>query len=333
MRVDDPTVRILYVALAVLMASGLVALGGSGAIAAGLSPDGPPFFLSAVAMILLTVPPIVLGAFLQWWPVEPWRGTGRRDLARMLAATVTVQTVGAALVLFLAADTRIPVWQPVAFLAAVAVISAINVTVAVGVRRYDALRPRAPLGEWPHALMGRKARTVRIWAFGTLVLATIGVTALAVSGGVEDPRDLLIYAVLTLSLACVVGSAASLVVAWPLVRRVREERAAGDPRSLGHGMVSGELVGTGEAGRTLRYARVLTSYLPFQVAQVTLLYAGLLLSQLPRTVFAEDRPDPASVVLVVLLIVTYAAFLPLTLRLWNRARAYAAEHEDVLAPN
>ncbi len=88
----------------------------------------------------------------------------------------------------------------------------------------------------------------------------------------------------------------------------------------------GEPLPPGDHGRAVRGARILTRCLPFQLAQLTLL--GLLLSQL--AVLAEDF---ASAVVLTVLIVTYAAFLPLTPRLRRRAHRYAAEHEDVLAAN
>ncbi|WP_210481481.1 hypothetical protein [Naasia sp. SYSU D00948] len=327
--------RVLYVVLLVLAAIALLALGTAGAIAAGLEPDGLSFFLVAVALILLALPPLVLGAFLQSWPVEPWRGTGRKDLARMLSATVVVQLVGAGLLLLLAVDDRVPLWQPVAFLAAVAVVSAVNVPAAVAVRRHDALRPPPPPAEWSRDVMLRKTRTVQLWAFGTLLVAGAGVLAIAAAGGLQSLRQLWVLVALAVSLACIAGSAACLIAAWPLARRLREEREDADGRAVVRSIRQGRVdpLLSGREDRVVGCARVLASYVPFQIAQLTLLYAGLLLAQLPSTVFAEDRPDLLSTVVLAVLIVTYALFLPLSLRLWRGARRYAAVHEDVLAPN
>ncbi len=140
-RTDGPTMTVLYVALVAAMGTGLIVLGAAGAIAAGVSPDGPPFLLTAVAMVLLTLPPIALGAFLQWWPLDPWRREGRGHLLRMLLGTLVLQAAGAVLVLVLASGGGLPLWQPGAFLALVIVLSAVNAAAAIALRRRQGLRP------------------------------------------------------------------------------------------------------------------------------------------------------------------------------------------------
>ncbi|BDZ47128.1 hypothetical protein [Naasia aerilata] len=330
--------RALYVVLSSLVFTVLVLLGVTGIVlAGGARPAGWPYYLALAALILLTLPAVALGAFVQWWPIEPWRGRGRRYLLRMVVVTVALQVVGAVLAVLVAGEQRMPMWQPALYLALVAVLTVANVALARWVRRRDDLRPPAPSAVWNRDVIRRKSRTVALWFLGALLVFGVGLFVLETvvpEAGDRDSSLMLVW--LALSLAFLTGSFACMVVAWPLLRQVREVkgRYVSDLRTIARVVIKGkkEDLSEEEEGRAARYARIMTAYYPFQIAQFTFLYLGILCQQLPRAL-GDDGAGlrPFSVYLSVLLVVVFVVMVPLVLRQWRRAKRYAATHADVLA--
>jgi MFS family permease len=330
--------RAIYVVVSSLVFTALVALGGAGAVIGGSTPAGWPSYMALGAIILLTLPPIALGAFVQWWPIEPWRGAGRRDLLRMVIVTVALQAIGAVLAAVTATQEVLPAWQAALYLTLIAVASVANIAVARAVRRREDLRPPAPGATWDRATVRRKSRTVALWFLGALLVAVAGVVLLEVLLPDRGEKGGLALSLLwlALSLAFIAASLACLVVAWPLVLQVREikGRYFSEMRTIARVVVKGkkDSLTAEDEGRAARYARIMTVYYPFQIAQFTLLYLAILCQQLPRALAGDDLGlRPFSIGLSVFLVVAFLVTAPMMLRQWRRAKAYAATHADVVA--
>src|SRR4051794_31180402 len=187
---DGSAVRVLYVVvLAVVLAALIVA----GILLLPVSTETPGdvrFWLGALAVFLATVPAIALGAFVQWWPIEPLRPAARRPLLRMLALSVAVQLVGGGLIVGLGTTGGLPLSQSLAFLAVVGAASALSFATARAIRRRDALRPAGPPAVWTREVVDRKAGIVRLWLFWTMVLVAAALTLLVATAALPVDRDL-----------------------------------------------------------------------------------------------------------------------------------------------
>ncbi|WP_210505567.1 hypothetical protein [Naasia sp. SYSU D00057] len=327
--------RVLYVLVMAVVFSALIVGGILLLPVSTTEPADVRFWLGSLAVFLATVPAIALGAFVQWWPIEPWRPAGRRPLLRMLILSAAVQLVGAGLVVWLGRTGGLPLSESLTFVGVVAAASGLSFVAARAIRRREALRPAGPPAAWTREVVERKAGVVRLWIFWTLMLAAAVLTALVVTGVLPVDRELWLFAAMGASLAALAGSAACLYVSWPLNAELRTAR--GDHHSdfsrikrVVTGGKDERLSPEGQV-RAIRWARVLTTYLPFQIGYLTLLYVALLLQQLPPALVpggADGRP--LNLVIAAALIVAYAVVLPVLVRQWRRARRYAAEHDDVL---
>jgi hypothetical protein len=328
-------VRVLYVlVMAVVFATLIVA----GVVLLPVSSSGLGdlrFWLGSFAIFLLTVPAIALGAFVQWWPIEPWRPAARRPLLRMLILSVAVQLAGAALVLWLGRTGGLPLRESLTFVGVVAAASALSFATARVIRRREALRPIGPPAAWTREVVDRKAGIVRLWVFWTMMLTAAALTALVATGVLPVDRELWLFAGMGASLACLAGCAACLYVSRPLGAELRDARASRprDFRAISRVVIRGadEPLSPDAEGRAARYARVLSTYLPFRVAFLTLLCAALLLQQLPPALVPGGTDArPLNLVLTAVLITGYVIAIPMLVTQWRRARRFAAEHDDVL---
>src|SRR5215213_1388607 len=140
--------RVLYVLVMAVVFAALIVGGIVLLPVTTTAPSDLRFWLGSFAIFLVTMPAVALGAFVQWWPIEPWRPAGRRPLLVMLVISVAVQLAGAALVLWLATTGGLPLSQALTFLAVVAATSAVSFVTARVIRRREALRPAGPPAVW-----------------------------------------------------------------------------------------------------------------------------------------------------------------------------------------
>src|SRR3954453_9990966 len=148
-RAEGPSMRAAYVAVTSVVFTGVLLL-GLFLLSDLADPGGWSFWLSTVAVFLLIFPAVLLGAFVQWWPVEP-RGQVPAHLRRRLLILIGAQVTGAVLALGATAAAGAALLRPTSLIVVVAVLSVGNFFLARGVRRSDDRTPPAPSQVWDQA--------------------------------------------------------------------------------------------------------------------------------------------------------------------------------------
>jgi hypothetical protein len=304
-------------------------------------PTVPLLILSSLAVMALTVTPILAGSIVALSLVDPKLPQGRRYFQRLAGISAGTQLLGAIGIVVFAIVQGAPSWLPVSIIAAGAVLTTVSILAAEALRRREAAGSRigGANRELTRQERNRKARGVAITFAVTLVVASAVMISVmfALLDDDDDPAQLLAVSIaFGITFAFLAASIACLVVGWPLVRALRDHLGPDpkDHRLLKRVVVRGksEELDAEQSERAVRYAVVLADFLPFQLAQFLLLYAALLLQQ---GISLLSNPDSElrglTIGLAVFLLAVLITCLPIFLRQFRRVRNYAADHRHLTA--
>lgn len=161
--------------------------------------------------------------------------------------------------------------------------------------------------------------------------AFIGLFILAEDDGTSHLAPIM-YGV---SFGFISASVACLVVAWPLVKDLRHAlgRDYATQKAIGRVVLRNKndyLSSDGER-RAATYAGIMAVYLPFQTAQIVLLFAGLWVQHLWNLIDeASTAYSWLTIGMVIGCPVLLAATLPFMIRQARNAKRYAVEHADLI---
>ncbi|TWX38761.1 hypothetical protein ES689_09125 [Frigoribacterium sp. ACAM 257] len=327
----DPVGVVVFV-LAVLVVTG-VQMGGT-VLLVILGDDGiGSLLVGCFGVLLLAVPPLVLGAVLAAWDESP-TDDGRRRHRRFLWSLLGGQAAGAALVVASAAWAGSPVWLAASFIAvgALLTVGALVAGPALGERarrRVDELG--APV-EWAAVTPAEIRRAVRSVAL-TFALTFVPVAVALSFVPTDDDTGFLVVAG---GLAFIAASVACVVVLLRLQRQLvallgRDQDRA---RRIGRAVLSRREVDLSPDDERLsaRWASVTAVTLPVQLAQTELLFAGLVCQQLAQALGGDGGFATFARVLVVCMAVAMVAFVPLFIVRIRRVRRWAEARSHLLAP-
>jgi len=175
----------------------------------------------------------------------------------------------------------------------------------------------------------RKVATVAV-TFG--VFLVVGVTAIVITFITSGkPSDVGSGIALGAALAFIAGGCACLFVSLPLNRLLREstDRNPTLLRKISKVVLRGKTVDLnhGERIAAAKYAHIVTITLPFQLAYVAMLYAGLAINQVQQ--LSTDM-GLFSIVFLIGLVVVLIWFFPLTIFRIRRAHRYALANDGLL---
>ena len=319
--------RILASVASVLLLTGLII--AAPLLLLGVAPpeDEWTLMLAAFGVLLLGGGPLVLGSLLATWDVRRGAG-GRRALRAWYLGVGLAEVVGAAGVVAYGVLNGAPVWVPVLFVAVGAALTGVAVVVGPALlRREQADRAGAP--PWAPVARREIRRKVVIIAlvFGAVLIAAS--FALLVFAGFEDAAESLLVG---LGLAFTASALTCMIVSAPFNRALRES-VGGDTtllKKVGKAVLGRRRVDLDPTERdaAMIYAQVSSITLPFQVAWITLLYAGLMIQQITRLL---DEVDVFSLVLLIILAAILLVVLPLMLVRISRSRRWVRAGEAVAA--
>ncbi|MBM6622329.1 hypothetical protein JTF08_11980 [Micrococcaceae bacterium RIT802] len=298
------------------------------------TPDAPLGLsvLAAGAIQILVAGPVLLGAMLAYWNFKE-SADGQRYFHRFILVTVVLEVLAAIAVVLYAVLAPAPGWIP---LLAIGTCVALTVTAwGIGPRiRLHEDRHRVAKTGWtpvPRVEIRRKTAIIATtWGAG-FILSLVGIPALFLAldaDGFGVGRALLV----AVQFAFLAAAVAALVVAFPLLRHLREI-ARGDfglAKKIGKVVLSrkSQELDAQEQRAAAEYAAAFPVASSFQLAYFALLYAALCLQQVQGLSMPEGRVFSA--VLLAFLLLVFLGYLPYYLRQLKRARRYAHDHADLL---
>ena len=319
--------RIAAFIVSVLVSSAL-ALGGTLLVVFAAPPRVDwTLFLATVGLVALVFGPLTLGSLTAYWDFggDPAR---RRLLRRWIVGVVLAEVAGVAAVVAYAVLNGSPWWLVVVFAGGGALLTAVALVVGPALqRRDDASRdPRPTWVPITRREITRKVVTVAAVFAGALVVGLV--VAVVVSTTVDGLSDILPSGLgFAVALAFFAGAITCVTTTLSFNRALREATGR-DPalvQKVGRVVLRGKAVDLdpGERVAAARYAQVVAVTLPFQLAYLVMLYAGLAIQQVQGLL---SGTSPFALPLLVLLVVVLVAFLPWTLLRIARARRYARAH-------
>jgi hypothetical protein len=317
--------RVAGVVVAVLLLVG----GTSGGILA-LRPDGAWSVLAASLIVTaLVVPGVMAGVTVSTWPADPRTADGRHWFVRLVLWVVGVQAASAVALVVYAVTTGLPAGVVVVVVVAALALSAASVTAGEWLRRRSGTAASSASFDGPFTRAEVAAKVRRILAAFVVAFVVVFAVLMLVSAlfDEEEPEEWWFPAGGALSIALFAASIACLVVSWGLTKRIRAGQAdtVTEQRSIGKAVLKNRGDDLPEHLRVpaARHAALLAAYLPFQLAQLTLLYGGLVTQQLVAAPGRSGGLAALGVGITVFLVVAAAVFFPLMVRQSRRVRAYA----------
>lgn len=319
--------RITAFIVSVVVTSAL-ALGGTLLVVFAAPPRVDwTLFLATASVVTLVFGPLTLGSLTAYWDFgsDPAR---RRLLRRWIVGVVLAEVAGVAAVVAYAVLNGSPWWLVVVFAGGGALLTAVALVVGPVILRREAASGAAKTAWVPitQREITRKVVTVAAVFAGVLVVGLVvaAVVFTTVDGLSGELASGLGFAVALAFFA----SAVTCVVTTLSFNRALREVTDRDPalvQKVGRVVLKGKAVDLDAAERVAaaRYAQVVAVTLPFQLAYLVLLYAGLALQQVQGLL---SGASPFAAPLLVLLVVVLVAFLPWTVLRIARARRYARAH-------
>ncbi|GAB2975954.1 hypothetical protein [Frigoribacterium salinisoli] len=291
----------------------------------------PTIAAASVAVSVLVFGPFVLGSMLATWD-RRHSETVRRLFRRWLVGIVATEVASVAVIVAYAVVNGSPAWLPVLATGTSAVLMAVAALVGPALLRHH-LAHRSEAPAWLPVTREQIVRGVVVVAvtFGAfLVLGTVVVAGLVRTflGSFDDLGPGLVLAT---SLAFFASSVACIVV-WLRLSRTLRGTAERDP-DLTAKVAKVVLrrkpleLDAHEQVFAARYAHVAGITVPFTLAYVVLLYAGLVLQQVQAPGTDGGFLAPYALALFA---VGLVAVVPLSVVRIVRARRYAADHADLL---
>ncbi|RNE64056.1 hypothetical protein [Cryobacterium tepidiphilum] len=322
--------KVVVYILSVLIATALI--GGGAFLVAVTTPDPGSWliFLATMALTVFVYGPLVLGSMLAYWDAKR-SDASKRYFAWWYRIVVGLEVLAAIGIVIFAMLADAPVWLPVLFIAVGAALIMVAVFVGAWLRKRE--EARAPV-ERPWLPLTRREILRKITKMVVTFVGAfvIGLALLALFAREIFTESLVQALGLAVGVAFFAAAMAGILVTMPLFRQIREivGRDAGQVRKLAKVVLKGKRLDLDEEEQVdaTKYAAVAAIMLPFQLAYMMLLYAGIILQQvqLLANPVARQLVIPMLALLVLLLVVV----VPFSVRYIRRARAYAREHEDLV---
>jgi hypothetical protein len=291
--------------------------------------------LASVADGLFVYGPLTFGSVLTYF--DPQRSRDARRIFRRLAIVIgAFELVAVAGIVVYSVGVSSPVWLPIAFIGGAAVLFAIAIVVGNALRRYDERRDQAQPSWAPIAARQVTRKIVKVAVTFAAVFAVAAALLWWISGPpVKSGLPIGLSISYALGFAFLASGLACMLVTLPLNRQLRLSLN----RDLGRSRKFMRIVVRGKSDRleedekvpAARYAVMLALTLPFTLASITLLYAGILINNLNQLL--DDHSFSmvtylSSAALIVLLVVIF----PLQIIRTVRVRRYARDHAELLTP-
>ena len=315
-----------------------VLIGGASVGLVFLLPDDDAgaLYFALIPVVVFAYGPLVVGSLRTYF--DPARSAdGKRYFQRVMWIVIGLDVLSAIAAFVFTALVGASIWLPVVTIVVAAAMLAVAVLVGDALRkRDDRLDPAEPV--WrpvDRRLIRRKIATVAVTFGVAFILVTIVLSVVLRSTASDMAAgELWVNAV---SFGLIFGFFASgfacVLVALPITRALRGSlnKDAGRARKFARVILQHKNIELTEEEQApaARYASLLSVSLGFNLAYISLLYAGILLQ---NVTFYLREPDDALMfgLLALFLIVLYLVILPLTIRRIRRARTYANDHADLL---
>ncbi len=317
---------------------GTVASGALGFGVALLVPADPEWltFAAAFSAMGLALIPLLAGLTAATLIFDPDTTDGRKGFRRLVlvvGASELLAVLGAVVV---AAAAPTITSSVVVVIIVSAVLLVVGLRVGGRIRRRTASAPKdaGPWVSWSPAVVRRKVTRIAL----VFVLVTMLATGVIVGLGLafdEAGKLSVAEALVGVALGLMSSSIACMVVSWPLAKDLRRALGNGysEQKAIARVVLRGKSDDLSDEGRqrATTYARIAASYLPFQIAQLALLFGGLWLQQVWN--LARGSID-GLVTFTWIIVVTYpvlvAIILPMLVVQARRAKRYAAAHAHLV---
>lgn len=287
--------------------------------------------LSGLSLALLFCGPPALGSLHAFWDDRRSRAAGSAFRVWWIIIA-SAQAAGAIGIVAWAVGVGAPPWIPVLFVGTAVVLTILAILLGRHLGRLEERRDPGVSWEAPALIATvspiavRRKITVIVLSF-VIALAVTGVGLWVVFGlllGEWSPEPL----IFALQISFLVATLAAIIVSWPMNRALRDVtgRDLGRAKAFSRIVLRGkdETLVPGDEPAAARYAAIASVAMPFQLAYLMLLYAALILGQVPR-LFDPDR-SWFSIALLAFLLVAIVMLTPMFVLQVLRARRYARAH-------
>ncbi|CAN5177602.1 hypothetical protein BH09ACT1_BH09ACT1_23500 [soil metagenome] len=329
--------KILAFILSIVVATALLMGGVFLIIAVAPQHSNTGYVLaSTISLTLFIYGPLLLGSLTAYWDVRN-SPESRRIYSVWFWITIAVEALSAIALIVFVVLAGAPVGIAALIIIVGAALTLIAPVIGRALLRYDHKRrpDDGSLSDWTpitRAEINRKVRAVAITFTISLFFGLVGFVALGqLSGHRLAKIDVeLLYA---FSFASIAAAVACLIVTFPLNSRLRENvsRDLGVLRKIGRVVLRGRSVDLSPEDQVAaaKYAVVVSVTLPFQFANVALLFLGIGIQRIEDAVSGRST-DIFSIVLIAAYVVIVVGFAPLYILRIRRARRYASDHADLL---
>lgn len=284
-------------------------------------------FVALLALMIFVYGPLTLGSVRAFWDVTGSEDS-RRYYRRVILVVIGLEVLAAVVTVVYAVVTRAGALIPIIFIGGGVLLTAVALLVGPALYRYDRTH-RPPASDWVAIEPSQISR--RILA---TVITFVGVFALGIIGlGIANtvfPRTLRVAQLLpfALSFAFIISGGVSVFSTTGWNRRLRDvtDRDPSRLRRVARVVLRNKNIDLDDRDlvAAARCAAVISVTMPFQLANIVLLYAGLLLQQIPA--LQNGSANEYSIIVIILLIAFLVVLLPLQIVRIRRARQYARTH-------
>ncbi|TCK61367.1 hypothetical protein [Curtobacterium sp. PhB136] len=302
---------------------------GAGLLTALYLREAPDALLIAAASAspFLVFGPLVIGSWAAYFDDRTPSGRSRY-LQRVSLVVLAVDVVAAVVVVVASLSARAPVWVPAVLVGGAAVLFVVARPIGSRLRRLEppmvALHDQVLPGP---DVIRRKVVVIGITFVIAAIVSAVGVAVLDILVH-NPPHDALIAALLAGQLTFLATAFASIVVALPFSRLLRDAggRDVDRLRRYAKVVLRGKDIPIDEAEQpsAVRYAQVVQLVLQFNTAYITLFYVSIAF-QLASGILRGDLVT-FSTVFLVLMVGFLAWALPWMIMRIRRARRYVEAH-------
>lgn len=327
--------KALALVLSTLVATVLVLAGTFVLVLVLPHHHGGLLLLGSLSITPLVYGPVLIGSLLTYY--DPAKSAqSRKTFRRWWLVVVGIDVLAAIGIVVFAIVAPAPVWVPVAFIGTGALLFLIAWAVARPLRRYDERRAdKVPA--WAPISRDQVLRKIVIvavtFAASFVLLSALFEFLFSRGRGIKDGLGTALT--FGLDFGFIAGAIACIFLTLSLNRQLRATSNGdlGTVRKFGRVVVRGkkDVLSDEERVPAVRYAAILSVSLPFTLAYITLLYAGIITQTVGMIVRAHGAVDPFfGPWYVVALVVILAVIYPVMIVRILRTRRYVREHSDLL---
>jgi hypothetical protein len=301
-------------------------------------PDSVEITLASFGALLLVLGPQLAGGFLMSWPKDPRSADSRTYVLRYGIISGSIGLVGAALLIVLSVVVGAPFWMPLVIVVVVALLFAVALAAGEGIRRRAERAPQ-PVFEHP-GLSVDYLRNKNRWALIAFFIGMIASFALMLltyvlfDAHAVDPLSALSNVLLAIGFGMLSSAFVYLPALFKVqasLRTVIKDDLTIAPQ-LRRVVLRGkpDLLSPEQRVVAVRWASLVSSYLPVQVRMLLLALEGGLVFQIPNLVRRVAEGEWFVPTMYGAAIVAFVAVIPFSLRQARRAKSYTEAHLDVL---